>query len=354
MGTGASAGVSTAIRQISHNELQAFLAELPADLRSKIVHVLNTKAAAEWSEFAADPGLGEGKCTLSTIRENYCPCRVLDYPTACQYMYWELDNVDGMVEGVYTGKQQMIKKSMNTAVMVSADGKQVDMKFEVLQNGCRVEVVNDGGKGRDCDAMDEAYASKAGINCEHVWPQSQLHQSSALEGISNLHHMFPCDVRANKFRGDCAFAEVDVSIAKWIKADRSAPHVKASEPGTASKFNKFLKTFEPRDVSKGKIARAMFYMAAMYGEQLFDGHDQADQFRDWWDRQKETLREWNKIDSPDQREVARTWNISRVQGRVNPFVVHPEWIDQAFFAYELAASAARAYVHNIVGICTND
>merc|ERR1712060_520941 len=178
-----------------------------------------------------------------------------------------------------------------------------------------------------------------------------LMRSNALEGISNLHHMFPCDVRANKYRGDNAFADVDDRAAKWIKADRSPPNIREKEAGSAGRFDKSRHVFQPRDISKGNIARAMFYMAAIYGEQLFTGHNQADRHRNWWHRQKETLLRWNRDHPPNKEEVARTWNIARVQGRVNPFIVHPEWIDKAFFNIECVAQSA---VYDIVSKVSYD
>jgi len=247
-------------------------------------------------------------------------------------MYWELDNFDNKLEGVYTGKEQEVGKAKKTVLDISEDGKTVDVYFTVERDGHDVTMKNDGGKGWDCEGMDEAFAESQGVNCEHLWPQSQLKKSGAVQGISNLHHMLPADIRANKYRGDNVFGEVETDLnksARWIKADRSNAKLPSMD-ADVSEFGTKAHKFEPRDVSKGNVARAMFYMAAIYGDKLFSGDEQGEKNKAWWSEQIEDLLRWNKIDPPDEREVHRTWKVGLVQGRVNPFVLHPEWIDEFF------------------------
>eukprot|EP00931_Biecheleriopsis_adriatica_P004253 TRINITY_DN105957_c0_g1_i1.p1 TRINITY_DN105957_c0_g1~~TRINITY_DN105957_c0_g1_i1.p1 ORF type:complete len:335 (-),score=66.91 TRINITY_DN105957_c0_g1_i1:21-1025(-) len=323
----------TLVKSAENADLTAVASSLSPGSRGKIHAALDGLCSE-------DPGLAPGSVTVQAARAAYRPLRVLDYPAACQYMYWSLDNVDGAVEGIYTGKLQSVQQSRQTEVIVSADGKHVDVKLLVEQNGELTEVVNDGGKGYDCDAMDEAYQGKLGVNCEHVWPQGWLRKSGAIEGISNLHHMLPADVRANKYRGDNAFGEVDDLKALWVKADRSSAKVQEEEPGTAAEFDKKKRIFEPREVSKGNIARAMFYMAAIYGEELFGGYEEAEACKAWWQLQKDTLRAWNLSDPPDASEIDRTRLIGKVQGRVNPFALHPDWIEEVFFSPEIEKSSS--------------
>ena len=41
-----------------------------------------------------------------------------------------------------------------------------------------------------------------------------------------------------------------------------------------------------------------------------------------------TLRRWNKLDPVDQAELERNDAIEKIQGNRNPFIDHPEYVDQ--------------------------
>jgi len=133
----------------------------------------------------------------SIISANY---RNLGYTAARDAMYSNIDNVNGKVTCVYTGRE---------ATFNSRSG-----------------------------------ANSNNFNCEHTWPQSLFNQNEPER--ADIHHLFPTDAGANSRRSNYRFNVV--SNASW------------SEGG--SKLGSGI--FEPRDEHKGDVARAMMYFAVRY------------------------------------------------------------------------------------------
>jgi endonuclease I len=73
--------------------------------------------------------------------------------------------------------------------------------------------------------------------------------------------------------------------------------------------------FEVRPERRGDIARAIFYFSLRY-QQALDS------------RQEATLRAWHLQDPPDAWERARNRRVEDVQDRLNPFVLHPELVQE--------------------------
>lgn len=127
------------------------------------------------------------------------------YTTARDSMYGHIDNVDGWVECVYTGRTAFF----NTRAGATANG----------------------------------------FNCEHTWPQSFSGEAEPMK--SDIFHLYPSDETANNKRANLDFGIV-VS-ATWS--------VGGSKLGTDSEGQT---VFEPRDVHKGNVARSHFYYIIRY------------------------------------------------------------------------------------------
>lgn len=178
--------------------------------------------------------------------------RWIGYGEARRAIFVDLDNVKGTVCGVYTGKCIQTHSIPNSSVM----------------------------------------------NCEHTWPQSK-----GAVGIakSDLHHLFPSDSRTNSIRGNLPFCEVETAYLM-----NAVSQVGFSRLGT--------KCFEPRDVHKGNVARAMLYFSIRYGKPIDN-------------EQEQFFRRWLAIDPVDKSEQDRAAQIAEIQGLPNPFVKFPELID---------------------------
>ena len=82
--------------------------------------------------------------------------------------------------------------------------------------------------------------------------------------------------------------------------------------------------FAPRDNRRGDVARAVFYVRAVYPDRL-DGDALA-----WFEGQVETLLVWHAGDPADDTERQRSDAVARWQGTPNPFVLDATLAERAF------------------------
>lgn len=164
------------------------------------------------------------------------------------------------------------------------------LMFTKLDNvGGQVECVYTGRKG-----SYHAIPSDKDMNCEHTWPQS--HGATGV-AKSDLHHLFPTDSQANSTRGSLPFGLV--ASPNWEEGGSKCDG----------------EVFEIRPQHRGNAARATFYFAVRYGKRI-DNQEEA------------ALRQWNKEDPVDEAEKTRNDKIENVQHNRNPFIDHPEFVDQ--------------------------
>ncbi len=138
------------------------------------------------------------------------------------------------------------------------------------------------------------------MNTEHTWAQSW--GADTWPARTDLHHLFPTSNESNSRRASYPFAPV--VNATW------------SAGGSSLGLDALGRiVFEPRDVHKGDVARALFYFSVRYGYDIPDVDEPA-------------IRAWNTQDPPDARERARNDAIELRQHNRNPFIDHPEYVDQ--------------------------
>lgn len=176
------------------------------------------------------------------------------------------------------------------------------------------------GKGRfyEIDDSNGDGNYKDFVNCEHIWPQSKF--GKALPMRSDLHHLYPSYSYPNNRRSHYAFAKVDDPIY---------------QTNAGSKLG--YEAFEPRDVVKGDVARAMLYfIVRYYNRGVFQKTDRYNFFINRVDM----FLKWNREDPPDQREALRNERIEKWQGNRNPF------IDDHKLADQIGAAAFTKYIRN--------
>jgi endonuclease I len=187
-------------------------------------------------------------------------------------------------------------------------------------------------------------------NREHSFPQSWFANASPM--VSDLHHIFGTDGKVNGIRNNFPYGEVN-------KANTSDPQYYKSKnesyrgAPTATMGYSGATVFEPIDFYKGDFARAQFYMATRYEDQvnswsgngnanevLLSPTDEPDaakrklQVFDTW--QIRLLYKWHLQDPVSQKEVDRNnvvyyqdvtdGAVTRRQGNRNPFIDHPEYV----------------------------
>lgn len=179
-------------------------------------------------------------------------------------------------------------------------GSARDVMFNAVdnQNGQIVDVY----RGRVVPLTDRSTLNNVHqLNTEHTHPQSL-----GVEGTparTDLHHLFPTDAEANGKRASLPFGDV-VSGVVW---DKDGAKLGNNAEGDL--------VFEPPLAHKGDAARALFYIAAVYGLPI-PPHEEA------------ALRRWNTLDPVDGHERARNDAISARQENRNPFVDVPGLVDR--------------------------
>lgn len=140
------------------------------------------------------------------------------YNQARDFMYGSIDNNNGQVECVYTGR---------TATFNSRSG-----------------------------------ANNNSFNCEHTFPQGFFSQNLPMR--SDIHHLFATDVNSNSQRGNLPFGVVTGSTT-WSQG--------GSKKGGG--------LFEPRNAQKGATARAMMYFVIRYQDYSSHFSTQETVLRNW-------------------------------------------------------------------------
>ncbi len=148
-------------------------------------------------------------------------------------------------------------------------------------------------------------------NREHVWPQSLSNNLyGTTGGGQDLLHIRPTYSKTNSTRGNDKYGDC---------TGGTTVNYNGTVYGTRK--NGY---FEPIDSVKGDVARICFYRWTCYfaerGTPLTNVCDSV-----------ATLKKWNQLDPVSQIEINRNdFAQKSKQKNRNPFVDHPEWVDQIF------------------------
>ncbi|HAN77487.1 MAG TPA: hypothetical protein DCQ31_06775 [Bacteroidales bacterium] len=219
----------------------------------------------------------EGEALKSWLRTNYFDGKhhALGYSTARMYMYNYIDNHNNKLTCVYSGLE-------------------VSWTY--------------GGTG----------TNPMPINCEHTVPQSFF--GSADPMVSDIHHLFPTYSNWNSTRSNYPFTDIpDTQTSSWMILDQNSTAIPSTNINGYSEFAN--NTFEPREVHKGNLARAVFYFYTMYPTQAGNMSSVADM---------NMLYQWHLSDPVDAAEIARNNGVEQYQGNRNPFIDYPELVAKAW------------------------
>ncbi|HHF3024850.1 TPA: endonuclease [Vibrio diabolicus] len=165
-------------------------------------------------------------------------------------------------------------------------------------------------------------------NREHSFPKSWF--GGKVEPMnSDGHHLFATDGYVNAKRSNWPFGEV--ATATYVSSNGS----KLGQASTSLGYSGTV--FEPIDEFKGDFARAYFYMATRYenvvgnwegnssnADAVLDGSSST-VFEPWM---LNMLKRWHKNDPVSEKEQNRNQQVFEFQGNRNPFVDHPEFVEQ--------------------------
>ncbi len=227
-----------------------------------------------------------GQPLIDALRNLYKPDLTLGYGPARDTLYSKIDNNGLTLSGIYTDFTVPLE-----------EGK--DPSISVFQN-------------------------EAGINAEHVYPQSKGARQEP--GRSDMHHVFPSKVSVNSARGSCIFGDIeDTDTEFWFVLGERLSQMPTSDIDAYSEKDEESCVFEPRESVKGDIARAVFYFYTIY-QQLADRED-----KNFFPRQRDVLLKWHRADPVSEKELRRNDLIAFYQGNLNPFIVDTSLAIRAFF-----------------------
>lgn len=157
-------------------------------------------------------------------------------------------------------------------------------------------------------------------NREHIIPQSVFNEQSPM--VADAHFITPTDGKVNGMRSN--YPHGTVSSATYTSQN-------GSKLGSSSVSGYSGTVFEPINAFKGDIARMYFYFAtryentvAGYSYAMFDGSSN----KVFTTAFLNTLLAWHAQDPVSAREIARNNAIYARQGNRNPYIDHPEYVNQ--------------------------
>jgi len=160
----------------------------------------------------------------------------------------------------------------------------------------------------------EPFEDKTGLNVEHVYPTSWMaaylgcgtrnecrktsERFNRME--ADLHNLFPVRAEIKQARSNFRFAMIKDELREFGECN----------------FERDMDSHvvEPRPVTRGNIARAIFYMHKEYGLPI-DSRD------------VDLLKQWNRDDPPNYNEMRRNNVIEELQGTRNRFIDHPRQVE---------------------------
>jgi endonuclease I len=157
-------------------------------------------------------------------------------------------------------------------------------------------------------------------NREHIIPQSVFNEQSPM--VADAHFITPTDGKVNGMRSN--YPHGTVSSATYTSQN-------GSKLGSSGVSGYSGTVFEPVNEFKGDIARMYFYFAtryentvAGYSYAMFDGSGN----KVFTTAFLNMLLAWNAQDPVSTREIARNNAIYARQNNRNPYIDHPEYINQ--------------------------
>lgn len=216
----------------------------------------------------------EGDELLAAVQQDYTPNLPLSYAQARDTLYANIDAKQDSIHAIYTDYTVYLPPNQDPTVALFS----------------------------------------AGINTEHIYPQGR----GATDGTPphrNMHNLAPARVDVYQARGNLPFAEIpDNQTDVWYVENTMQQSIPTQNIDAYSESTNIA--FEPRESVKGDMARAVFYIHAIYRDQVeavdatFFGEQQAD------------LCAWHFEDPADANEKTRSQQIAAYQdGKENPFVI---------------------------------
>lgn len=178
-------------------------------------------------------------------------------------------------------------------------------------------------------------AEGLGWNREHMMPQSTFYSNYPM--YSDLFYVIPTDARINQLRSNYPYG-----ISTTTPSNVFYTFTNSSKIGRSAIPNYVYtgRVYEPIDEFKGDIARSLLYFAVRYEGKLgtFKFNNNANPASDtnpldgteekaFDDAYIAMLLQWHAQDPVSQREIDRNNSVYMIQKNRNPFIDHPQWVN---------------------------
>ncbi len=181
------------------------------------------------------------------------------------------------------------------------------------------EKISSGGECGNYKKEGDCY------NREHLWPKSWFGGFDyGKNAQTDLYELWPSDGYVNGLRGDLPLGIVNRNSVTYNSTNGSliGKCVVADGSYTGN-------CFEAVDELKGDFARSYFYLATAYFNEWDCCDTPATNRSDIKTWMENVMRDWHAFDPVNDQERARNDEIySKWQQNRNPFIDHPEWVDQ--------------------------
>ena len=209
------------------------------------------------------------------------------------------------------------------------DGSLLDLYSE---NPTGVDPYNYTSSAQQCGS----YSSEGDCyNREHLVPQSYFDNFAVDPMKNDPFHVFPSDGKVNGDRNNLGFGKVSTATYTSQNGSRRGPN-------TVNAYSSYAGTvFEPVDAFKGDVARAFFYFATRYEDNMDEFYSTANgatcEAKNMFDGSINKvfsdnfillLIKWHKDDPVSAKEIAQNNAIYAHQNNRNPYIDHPEYICQ--------------------------
>ncbi len=163
-------------------------------------------------------------------------------------------------------------------------------------------------------------------NREHMIPQSIFNEASPM--VADAHFITPTDGKVNGMRSNYPHGMVGTATYTSKNGSKLGS---ASNSGYAAGYTGTV--FEPIDAFKGDIARMYFYFATRYENVITTWGTSYAMFNGTTNQVftptfLSILLAWNTLDPVSPSEIARNNAIYARQNNRNPFIDHPEYVNQ--------------------------
>lgn len=217
----------------------------------------------------------------------------------------------------YANTENQTEENLKSVLKAQLAAGYVSLGYNVARDNMFMTIDNQktNGQGASVNTLDCVYTGKKSLaytsrtesqtndnfNTEHTFPQGFFSQSEPMR--SDIHHLFPTNDAANNSRSNLPFG---IASTPYVSESINAP----SHLGSNG-------LYEPRDVQKGRTARAMMYFVLRYQD-----------YSNFFASQENILRTWHETYAPNAIDKKRNADIFAVQKNRNPFVDYPEFADR--------------------------